>query len=168
MSQKTRDGPKKCRGRPRKPLYPVFDLDGQIDFPEWMYSVKLDKLSKKDMAFIQHCCTSHIELLRKKRSALYTRNLKQEEETTERVLHTLRMAKFRKKGFSEDDFWFLEFCLTDTADFVAEGLAEPFSSKGKDLLVDARRATVVISRLAEIAGIPKSELVYDEPDLEGE
>lgn len=119
------------------------------------------RLTRDEMDFISFSIDEHLGLIDNHHGCLWEKNKKEEKKKGYRVVHAIKDASVDEK-IEPEDFWFLQFVLSETADFGVEGVCQTWC---KNPACSATKAQKLIHKLAILAGISKEQVAEGMPQV---
>lgn len=118
---------------------------------------KRKPLSERDLDFVAFALDQHMELVKRKKAPLLSPTRKTEKQSAMKIMANLRTINVSPttKHLSEQDFWVLDFTLTEYDDLLIDGECAPWASpgcepSGKTGLGMGKRVMAKIKSLASI------------------
>lgn len=117
-------------------------------------------ISKKDRDYILFAADEHARLVQGGNSCLWNdKSPQQERDHVAAVLDQMTAkccdnGKTSSQGLTLDDFWFLDFVLSERCDLLLEGIGTPWSDA---IDGDAKLTTRILTRLRQSVGLSESD-----------
>lgn len=128
-------------------------------------STKRLQITDGDIQFVSYSMNEHFKLLKGHHGCMWENTLIREKERAERTIKALKLLTWEHKHGEKltattDDFFFLQFCMTEWCDFLKEGIGTPWSA---DPRADVSRTSRFLERIRKMLGISEAAAAAGPP-----